>query len=117
MPVETSQRHKIPLSICFHKIEEETVEDNLQKEKNTRRSSSPGSTRTHLDSSTILHSTYLVLIDAELSAVFLCCRLFSSLSLNIPETNNQSLTRAVNSCSGRFCTLGNGARSVNVTLI
>lgn len=34
MPVETSQRHKIPLSICFHEIEEETVEDNLQKEKN-----------------------------------------------------------------------------------
>lgn len=86
MPVETSQRHKIPLSICFHEIEEETVEDNLQKEKNkTRRSSSPEkskeSTRTHTWIDPLFALYISVLIDAELSAVFLCCRLFSSLSL------------------------------------
>jgi len=51
MPVETSQRHKIPLSICFHKIEEETVEDNLQKEKKqdaAPHQEAPGHTWIHL---------------------------------------------------------------------
>lgn len=62
MPVETSQRHKIPLSICFHEFEEETVEDDLQKEKKktqllTRKSEE--STRNTLGLIHYFHSTYL----------------------------------------------------------